>query len=338
MTRSLAAKSPVRSAACPFCEHANPAAARFCNACGAPTHLIPCARCGAVNDPQAATACYQCGAGLPEDRRGEFARSSSGAETLAAAGSPAWTTQDRTQPIEQPPAGPDGLDRDAKLLQDLQQLLASSDSGAVADRLVGESIGTPAANADIRTAVAPVTRIRAYAASAIAGSPSMQAAPRVIPRRGLAIIVGVGVLAVLAAAGEYYTYQERMARSASQAPASGAMKEGDSPAATPPVATDTQPTAPAADGSAMAIRPGTTAPVEARPAATPPVAGSSGEAMSSPRRAPVEAKASAETAPTGPRPRAGAPGVIEQPPRVGPCTEAVAALGLCAPESAQRRQ
>ncbi|HKA58653.1 MAG TPA: zinc ribbon domain-containing protein, partial [Gemmatimonadales bacterium] len=348
MTRSLAAKPSPRSAGCPFCEHVNTATARFCNACGAPMHLVPCARCGAVNDPKAAATCYQCDAALPETRLGDFARSSSGAEMSAAAGSPAWTIADRAQPIEQPLPDPDGLDPDAKLLATLQELerqLVSSDSGAVADRLAGESAATPGANPDSRTAVAPLTRIRSDAASAIAGSPSIQAAPRVISRRALAVIVGAGVLAVLAAAGEYYTYQQRVARTGSQAPASDAMKEGDHSAATafpvnpanstpalaatPPSASSTPPTAPAPDGSAAAMRPGSTPPAEARSATTPPVARSSGEALGSPRRAAAEAKAAAE--PAGERPRAAgvAPGVIEQPPRVGPCTEAVAALGLC---------
>src|SRR5262252_1394876 len=122
MSRSLAATLSLRSAGCSFCEQVNPPVAKFCNACGAPMHLVPCARCGAVNDPKAATTCYQCDAALPETRLGDFARSSSGAETSAAAGSPPWTTADRAQPIEQPLPDPDGLDPDAKLLATLQEL------------------------------------------------------------------------------------------------------------------------------------------------------------------------------------------------------------------------
>jgi double zinc ribbon protein len=44
---------------CPFCEHGNPADAKFCSACGGALHLVPCPRCGAVSDV-AATTCYQC--------------------------------------------------------------------------------------------------------------------------------------------------------------------------------------------------------------------------------------------------------------------------------------
>jgi len=45
---------------CPFCEHANPAGAKFCNDCGSPLHLAPCRHCGAVNNVDDAQ-CYNCG-------------------------------------------------------------------------------------------------------------------------------------------------------------------------------------------------------------------------------------------------------------------------------------
>jgi len=48
---------------CPFCDHANPFGAKFCNECGSPLSLKPCRHCEAVND-QAAQNCYKCGAEL----------------------------------------------------------------------------------------------------------------------------------------------------------------------------------------------------------------------------------------------------------------------------------
>jgi hypothetical protein len=51
---------------CPFCEHDNPAGARFCNECGSPLYLKPCPQCEAVND-SAALQCFQCRATLPKD-------------------------------------------------------------------------------------------------------------------------------------------------------------------------------------------------------------------------------------------------------------------------------
>ena len=49
---------------CAFCEHHNPAGAKFCNECASPLHLKPCQQCDAVND-QGATSCYRCGATFP---------------------------------------------------------------------------------------------------------------------------------------------------------------------------------------------------------------------------------------------------------------------------------
>jgi hypothetical protein len=45
---------------CPFCGHANPTAAKFCNECGSPLHLTPCGDCGAVNN-LAEAHCWRCG-------------------------------------------------------------------------------------------------------------------------------------------------------------------------------------------------------------------------------------------------------------------------------------
>ena len=50
---------------CAFCDHRNPAGAKFCNDCAAPLHLKPCSECDAVNH-QTATNCYKCGAACPE--------------------------------------------------------------------------------------------------------------------------------------------------------------------------------------------------------------------------------------------------------------------------------
>ena len=46
---------------CAFCDHRNPAGAKFCNECASPLHLKPCSKCDAVNH-QTATNCYKCGA------------------------------------------------------------------------------------------------------------------------------------------------------------------------------------------------------------------------------------------------------------------------------------
>jgi ribosomal protein L40E len=55
---------PMSRLRCLFCEHVNPAAAKFCNECGSPLHLRPCLACNAV-DARSAANCYKCGAPLP---------------------------------------------------------------------------------------------------------------------------------------------------------------------------------------------------------------------------------------------------------------------------------
>lgn len=56
---------------CGFCNHANPANSRYCNACGAPLRVQPCPQCGSVNDATAAT-CQECGAALTDSGPNEF--------------------------------------------------------------------------------------------------------------------------------------------------------------------------------------------------------------------------------------------------------------------------
>lgn len=48
---------------CSFCDHANPAGSKFCNACGGPLHLATCPSCEALNDVTA-SVCHKCAATL----------------------------------------------------------------------------------------------------------------------------------------------------------------------------------------------------------------------------------------------------------------------------------
>ena len=45
--------------ACPFCDHGNQAAAKYCSECGGCLHLLPCPNCGSVSDISVST-CPQC--------------------------------------------------------------------------------------------------------------------------------------------------------------------------------------------------------------------------------------------------------------------------------------
>jgi hypothetical protein len=69
---------------CPFCKHANPAGAKYCNDCGSPLHLKPCSQCEAIND-QVASNCYSCGTEFPPLSTAPEAASVSPAPTTTAA-------------------------------------------------------------------------------------------------------------------------------------------------------------------------------------------------------------------------------------------------------------
>jgi hypothetical protein len=58
MPAAPSAATPVAS--CSFCEHDNPAGAKFCNECGSPLDLRPCIRCRAINHV-GALHCHACG-------------------------------------------------------------------------------------------------------------------------------------------------------------------------------------------------------------------------------------------------------------------------------------
>lgn len=346
MTRSPAANAFVGSGTCPLCEHVNPPASKFCNACGAPIHLVRCGRCGAINDPAATnlTICQQCAAPLSERRPHGLVRSSSVGEASEAAESGVQTPKLGTPPIAQPSLDADEFDRDAVLarLEHLRELLAHTDPDALA--IVGGPASGTASPASASSAAGEKGPASPPLRARLAGGSWANR----IGRRGLAVIVGAVAVAILAAAG-YYGYRERPARDVPQGPAArGTVKNGGSVTATgvpvdpsgsaphgvprvstppvaalPPVATDPKPIAPAPDSIATTRGSQTVAPGDAPSPATAPVAGSS----------------IGTTTVARPRSADAAPGVLERrPPHVGPCTDGVAALGLCTPQAIQQRQ
>ncbi len=80
---------------CPFCEHPNPAAAKFCNDCGSPLHLKPCRQCDAINDGSV-NFCYMCGAPFAE-------RASDSAVAVLRAHRRAEAARDGTVPVDTAP-------------------------------------------------------------------------------------------------------------------------------------------------------------------------------------------------------------------------------------------
>ncbi len=45
---------------CPYCDHLSPPDSKFCNECGAALHLQPCPHCGSVNDITKSSVCGRC--------------------------------------------------------------------------------------------------------------------------------------------------------------------------------------------------------------------------------------------------------------------------------------
>jgi hypothetical protein len=72
----------VKSGHCRFCGHPNPAAAKYCNDCGSPLSLRPCALCGAIN-ALGAMRCHACDAALPCATDAEIAREATPSGTPA---------------------------------------------------------------------------------------------------------------------------------------------------------------------------------------------------------------------------------------------------------------
>jgi double zinc ribbon protein len=70
---------------CRYCEHENPADAKFCGACGGelhlPPHLASCPRCGAVNSASA-TVCIWCHGPFPARKAGALVAASPAAKVL----------------------------------------------------------------------------------------------------------------------------------------------------------------------------------------------------------------------------------------------------------------
>lgn len=291
---------------CPYCKHVNPSASKFCNACGAPLYLLPCPDCGAVNDA-AAKACHQCGAALP---------GSGSARPRGTAGVAAPTAA----------APDDASDADLmELVQDLHDRLArieaehsgpgpeDSPAERVSDREPGHATATGA------TPAVGVPRSRRFA----------------LPREAWFFVGGIALLA--GTVGGYYAFGRNPTAHLSHAPAAVENVTEDKapvPASGAPPASSEAAPYPSLAGPLSAAAPG------APRAATPASPASS----VLPTEPPGLARASApplgqERASAPPRQAESSLGITPPPPaRLGPCTEAIASLGLCVLEPTQRKE
>jgi hypothetical protein len=294
---------------CPYCDRVNPAGSKFCNACGAPLYLVPCSQCGAVNEA-AATKCRQCGAVLPE-------------RTSAA------------------PAASGEADVDAKglaSLHDLRQRLA---------RIEAETrLGVSEADHPPPMSDAPRGDLgMAHPAPAVV-LPPLPRGPRTGASRGARLVLGTAALAGIAIAG-YYALEPDAAIEAPKAPmAAGEVTGSGDPAKAVPPASPATRADPAAVTSIAAPVPMVThgvakgaGPAPAASDAPPPDARPPRPTAAAPRENPIVSATPAAAAGALPRPAESGTGIERPPPAgIGPCTDAVAALGLCTPEPAQGRK
>jgi hypothetical protein len=319
---------------CMFCNHVNPANSKFCSQCGSPLHLMPCAQCGTINN-LTTRKCRHCGADFPGRRR-----------TGSPAVDPVVTLSQATlQPQFEPAALAEGA-------SELEQLKAQFPSTAEAR----EASLSPA----------PVL-LRRESAITLAG-PRVAMTKRSTRRRSAVI---VGAVVGVAFAGFYLYQQYAMVQERDLGAADAEWRRGASVgyrgSIGKPVPNPAGGTIPAAAASAAAS-PTLASSVEQAPLSVPPAHPASGQTDSilrgdalkkieppaneasqpvplaaavrgagdkraTVRKAPDSAAAAALIPPppvVRPNP-AEAPTRLERP-RLGPCTEAVAALGLCTPE------
>ena len=277
---SLAKPLPIPIRQCPYCDHVSPADSKFCNACGAALHLVPCPHCGAVNDIATTSACYRCHGELREN----------------------------VTPLPTAPA--------------------------------------PVSTADASAPPAEPERSPAETTNYKISPPSARQRPH-------ALIVGIVLIAF--AAASYYAFRQRTAldvREPELAGVKGRAGPADTnanagagivtkaPADATPVATVTAPitagaaTVTAAPAELSALKPDAQPSREAT-AARPPRTGksaSSRETAGPPAAPAIDAAESIRARFEANK------GLEKNPPNIGPCTDAVAALGLCTPEPTPRRQ
>lgn len=304
---------------CPSCKHTNPPGSNFCNVCGTALPSLQCPHCGSLNDVAVALYCHQCGGSL-----------------LAPGRAPEWTA----------PAALTGAAPAAAMLASGEPPKAAVPMRAgPRDDTIAQLFSHPVAMATPpdRTAVA----LQTYEPPAMHAEEPMAPPAR---RRGAPIVIGAAVTVVaVVAAGALYLLKARQtgdapaARSASAAaatavrpasqtripPAAKALPDAtaDALARAEALLSDTPPAAgPAASGAAPAL----IAPAPVLPAApkaaplplpTPTPTPTSNTAARPARIAAspvVDAAISHRNVEPTPTPT--------QPP---PCTDGVAALGLC---------
>jgi hypothetical protein len=327
------------SPVCLFCNHVNAPNSKFCAQCGSPLHLMPCVQCGTINN-LTARKCRNCNADFPGRRT-----TGSAADPVVTLGQAAVKDRFGPSSLAGGASGNERLKADAPRaaeahpvpLPDAPVLLGRAPRIALASRL-GKTK---------RRRSALIVSGVALAGFAVAGSYIYQQA----------MIAGEDIGAPDAEwrRGASVGYRGAIGRqdpdTASDAvPAASAVPTVPaSPIASPSVA-------PAVEQVSARVAPGERGVGQAvgilgaeeikkfepllnraaPPAPFAPQAAAATDKRAPPARNVPESAASAIAAPVPrPNPAEAFTRLERQSPRIGPCTEAVAALGLCTPEPKQ---
>lgn len=194
---------------CRFCEHENPANSNFCSQCGGQLNLLACPRCGAVSDITA-ESCYQCHGPLSGNSTAAFDRTSPATEDFRP--SPRQYSQDIDEAaafaeikqiyhgLSQPEA--DDLDRPSPATDvDRPDALAPRSFTADVDRPSARV--PPSFTADVDN---PYRRDLDATADPRERALRRRRARRI--RKSAHVILGVAILATMAALG-YHEYHQR---------------------------------------------------------------------------------------------------------------------------------
>jgi len=176
------------SLSCSFCQHVNPADAKFCNECGAPRHLAPCARCEAINDVHV-DRCHACGEPLrapaavepahaedaPSPARSSFVDA---LETIEADMAPMARRGTRGHADHRLVLAPPARRRQAKRMRPLRPILFAVFVGcALATVLLGERLPLPAALSRASLATALVVPAQIAEGAGAQGSTPLPSLP-----------------------------------------------------------------------------------------------------------------------------------------------------------------
>ena len=334
---------------CPFCNHANPAGAKYCNDCGSPLHLKPCDQCEAIND-LVASDCYSCGTEFPvASAAPEAALLSPALNTTAASATLSDTGLGRAPPFE-----------------------SLAESHDVPLRRPGDETAGGARDYTVEVVAREPRSLDGGVASLF--SAAQQVVPmrdlgfaprrRPLPRLALAVVLPAALLTAVGVSAYYvYRHQVQPSGSLSAGPPDAAARTGvtassvsqnakgmigtdgvnrqaptprQSPAVTPPPGVSTTDHAapaqqPVSKAVGVARAPGaeTTVAAEPRPKTTRVGASRIPSARSAADPSTSTYRAAAAAAPVQLPLSNSRVNVPPDAPRPSACTEAVAALGLC---------